>query len=186
MKRKAIFIDRDGTIMYDKHFLRDPEDVELLPGAAEAIQILNRENFDVIVISNQSGVARGYFTENEVKAVNDRLIQLLHSQNARIDAIYYCPYYDKGIVPEYSINHPCRKPNPGMIKQAVADMDVEPVAIIGDRAADIQLAKKVGVPGILVLSGLGAKQDEITQKNADFIAPTILEAARWLIENIKK
>jgi len=145
---RAFFLDRDGTINRDLSYIGDPKDVKLLPGAAEAVRMMNRAGYLVVVISNQSGVARGYFDTAAVKRVNERLNKLLQEQDAHIDAFYYCPHLKDGIVPEYAVDCECRKPKPGLYRRAIADFSLDPKRCggCGDRERDIQALPGLGVP----------------------------------------
>ncbi|MCH5195607.1 MAG: HAD family hydrolase [Oscillospiraceae bacterium] len=145
---KAFFLDRDGTINVDTGYVGKPDDIKLMPGAAEAIKKMNDAGYLVIVISNQSGVARGYFTEEQVQEVNQRLNDMLAEHDAHIDAFYYCPHLENGSVPEYSIKCLCRKPLPGMFRNAVKDFDLDPSACFacGDNPRDVEGAMAIGVP----------------------------------------
>lgn len=145
---RAFFLDRDGTINRDLFYIGDPADVELLPGAAEAIRMMNQSGYLVIVISNQSGIARGYFDTSAVEQVNERLNTLLREQGAHIDKFYYCPHLKEGAVLKYALDCECRKPKPGLYRRAIADFSLNPKQCggCGDRVRDIQALPKLGVP----------------------------------------
>lgn len=183
-RRPAVFLDRDGTIIVEKGFLSDPAGVEPLPGATDAVRMLNEAGFAVIVVSNQSGVARGYFDEEAVRRVNERMLALFRAAGAEIDAVYYCPHYPDGAVSEYAIVCNCRKPKPGLVERAKRELGVEPVCVVGDRWSDIELAENIGVPGILVLTGYGSQQDESVRRRAAFVAKDLREAATWITKNL--
>ena len=180
-RKKAIFLDRDGTIIVEKGFLSEPDAVELIPGAADALKKLAAAGFLIVVVSNQSGVARGLFNENSVRAVNARIVELFARADAKIDAIYYCPHYPDGVVPEYAITCDCRKPATGMVEKAIAELRAEPAFVVGDRRSDIELGKNLGVPTILVLTGYGAEQPHDVRDMAEFIGGSIIEAAEWIL-----
>ena len=181
-QKKAVFIDRDGTLIVEKGFLSNPADVEIIPGAVDAVAKLNSADFTVIIVSNQSGVARGYFDEDAVRKVNARMIEMFSEGGAKIDAIYYCPHYANGSVTEYAVDCPCRKPKIGMVEKAVSELNVVPAFVIGDRKSDIELGKNLNVPAILVLTGYGKEQPDNVIKLADFVAEDIAEAVRWVVE----
>ena len=183
--RKAVFVDRDGTLIVEKGFLSDPDGVEVIPGAIEAVKKLNDEGFAVIVVSNQSGVARGYFGEDAVVKVNDRVKSLFAKGGAKIEALYYCPHYADGSVEEYAIDCPCRKPGTGMVEKAVRELNVVPAFVIGDRKSDVELGKNLGVPAVLVLSGYGKEQPDEVVKMADFVAEDISSAVDWILNSLK-
>ncbi len=186
--RRTVFLDRDGTVICEKDFLGDPEGVELLPHAAEAIAQLNSNGYLVIIISNQSGVARGYYDEHAVQRVNKRIVNDLAEAGARIDGIYYCPHLAEGTVPEYRVACECRKPRPGMGHKAINDfpIDSQNMVMIGDRAADIEFGKNLGCRTILVTTGYGRRERERIDDEGlaapDYIASDLAEAVTWLLK----
>ena len=147
--RGAAFLDRDGTIIEDTDYLKDPEDVRLLPGAAEAIRELNARDIPVIIATNQSGIARGLLTRDDYEAVRRRLDAMLAAEGARIDASYVCPHH-----PDVGGPCECRKPGTGMYVQAIAERDLDGAASvwIGDRWRDVAPARAFGGRGILIPS----------------------------------
>jgi len=158
---RAIFIDRDGTLIKEKNFISSPVDVEPETGAIDAVRAARRAGYKIIVISNQSGVARGYFDEQAVEAVNNRVKQLFADQNAPLDDIFYCPYYKGGTVPSYTRHVIDRKPGSGMVDQAAQRHNINPFRsfIVGDKLTDCALAHVVGARGILVRTGYGRDQE---------------------------
>jgi histidinol-phosphate phosphatase family protein len=146
--RGAAFLDRDGTIIHDRAYLRDPDDVELLPGAADAIRRLNERGLAVIVITNQSGIARGLMTEQDYERVRMRVDRLVEAEGARIDASYHCPHH-----PDFGTPCDCRKPGTQLYERAAAehDIDLRRSWYVGDRLRDVQPAEKLGGRGILLL-----------------------------------
>ncbi len=136
---KAVFLDRDGTIARDVPYCSRPEDFELLPGAAEGIKLLNEHGFKVVVVTNQSGIARGYFTEGMLARIHDKMQKELAKHGAHVDAIYYCPHHPDD-------NCDCRKPKPKMLFQAAIDLDIElgESYVIGDGEMDVELARQAG------------------------------------------
>jgi len=152
----GLFLDRDGTVNEEVEFLSSPAGVHLIPGAAAAIREANSLGLKVIIITNQSGVARGYFSEQDVHAVNDELLRQLAAEGARVDAIYYCPHHPDGNAP-FNINCDCRKPNTAMLRQAAErfDLDLTRSFVVGDRLSDLQAGNNVGASSILVLTGYG-------------------------------
>ncbi len=157
--RRAVFLDRDGTLNVEKGYIRDIADIELYPGAAQAVRLLNDAGMLAILVTNQTGAARGYYTIDHVHGLNRRVADLLmHEAGARLDAVYFCPHYKDGIVPEYTRDCDCRKPLPGMIFQARRDfpeIDLGQSFVIGDKATDITFARNAGCRGILVRTGYG-------------------------------
>ena len=150
--RRFVLIDRDGTINVEKHYLSNPAQLELLPGAGAAIRALNKAGWGVAVITNQSGIARGYFDLDRLAAIHNRLIELLAAEGARVDGIYICPHG-----PDDDCN--CRKPLPGMVAQAVAEHGFNPAqaVVVGDKEVDVELGLGVGARTFLVRTGHGPK-----------------------------
>jgi D-glycero-D-manno-heptose 1,7-bisphosphate phosphatase len=157
-KRRAVFLDRDGTINVEKDYLHNIEDFEFIPGAPEAIKKMKDAGFLIIVVSNQSGVARGYFNEEDVNNLHQYLQAELIHFGTSIDAFYFCPHHpDKGLG-AYKIDCPCRKGKPGMLLQAALehDLDLQHSFMVGDKLADIVAGERAGCKSVLVLTGYGA------------------------------
>jgi D-glycero-D-manno-heptose 1,7-bisphosphate phosphatase len=160
MTRGGIFLDRDGTINKEVEFLAEPGELELIPGAAAAIRDAHALGFKVFIVTNQSGIARGLLTEQQLTIVHTRLLSMLLAEGASIDSVYYCPHHPEGRNEAYRKVCSCRKPATGMVDQAVKEFGVDPKEsyVIGDRMADIQLAHNIGATSILVLTGYGAAE----------------------------
>lgn len=143
----AVFLDRDGTLIHDAEYLSDPEGVRLLPGAGEAVARLNRAGIPVILVTNQSGIGRGYYTEDDFRAVQERVAEVLARQGARLDAVYHCPH-----APGDPLPCECRKPEVGLFVRAAAEHGVDPARswYVGDRVRDVIPAGRLGGTGILV------------------------------------
>jgi len=178
--RAAVFLDRDGTICEEVGYLNHISRFRMFSFAAAALRRLNEAEYPVIVVSNQSGVARGYFPESLVRHVNEAMIQQLSEAGARLDAIYYCPHAS-------SENCPCRKPKTGMLENAAREqsIDLRRSFVVGDRHGDIQLARNVGARGILVRTGYG--EGELAWHAAkwpsppDFVADDLTRAVDWIL-----
>ena len=155
MPNKAIFFDRDGTLNVDVHYLHDPRDFVWTPGAIEAIRWANEHGYLVIVVTNQSGIARGYYDEAAVHHLHDWMNTELEKHNAHIDAFYYCPHHTEGKLPAYTKSCDCRKPAPGMILRAIAEHDIDPAAswMFGDAESDVAAAENAGVRGVRYAGG---------------------------------
>ena len=155
MPNKAIFFDRDGTLNVDVHYLHDPEQFVWVGGAIDAIRWANTHGYLVIVVTNQSGIARGYYDEAAVQRLHDWMNAELAKHGAHIDAFYYCPHHTEGIVPAYTKVCACRKPAPGMLLRAIAEYDIDPAAslLIGDGEHDVAAAANAGVKGVLYPGG---------------------------------
>ncbi|MCO6436262.1 MAG: HAD family hydrolase [Phycisphaerae bacterium] len=183
MKTPAVFLDRDGTLIEDRRYIRDPDDVTLLPGAAEAVAQLTRAGFRVVLVSNQSGLARGLFNEDQLAKVHARFESLLEEAGAHLDGAYYCPYLDgrEAIVERYRRDSDLRKPRPGMLLQAAEELnlDLSRSWMIGDSPQDVQAGRRAGCRTILISSNGHATEPA----DEDFVARSMLEAAdivgRW-------
>jgi D-glycero-D-manno-heptose 1,7-bisphosphate phosphatase len=156
---RAVFLDRDGTLNVEKGYISDVDALELYPGAARVVRLLNDAGILAILVTNQTGAARGYYSIEHVHALNRRVADLLmHEAGARLDAVYFCPHYKDGIIPEFTKDCDCRKPSPGMIlqaKQDFPDIDLTASFVVGDKATDITFAFNAGCRGILVRTGYG-------------------------------
>ena len=176
--KKAFFLDRDGVIIEQVEYIRDPDEVKLTPGAAEALKLIHRNGFLAVVISNQSGIARGKFTLDELMAVQRRMYDLLAEQGEKIDGFYFCPHD-----PHVDVCS-CRKPKPGMIFQAVRELGIDAGAsfMIGDRPADIETGIAGGCrDGAMVLTGYGEGTAEVARERGYRVAPTLLDAVKLLL-----
>lgn len=180
MKKPCVFLDRDGTLIKEKNYLSDPDEVELYPDAAPSLNLLRECGCLLIVISNQSGIARGYFSEQDLALVNDRMHKLLKDAGAGIDGLYYCPHLEKD-------NCLCRKPKPGMILRACKDYDIDLSSsfVIGDKLSDALTAVNIGAYPILVTTGYGSDFEKEIPK-ATFVAANLWEASLHIKELIFK
>lgn len=158
MPDPAVFLDRDGTLIREEHYLSSPEQVHVLPGAAAAVRRLNAAGVRVVVVTNQAGVARGYFPESRIAEVHTRLSTLLAAEGAAVDAYYHCPHHPDGIVAEYRTACDCRKPRPGMFRAAARDLglDLARSWVVGDKRCDLEAGAAAGCRTILVRTGYGA------------------------------
>ncbi len=182
MKRRAVFIDRDGTISEEVGYINHPSRFRVFPFSAAAIKLLNENGWLAIVITNQAGVARGYFSEAMIQTVHERLQRDLQSDGARLDAIYYCAHHPSVGLPPYRLDCDCRKPKPGLVSRAVEKFDIDPSSswMVGDRYSDIELARNAGIHSAFVMTGYGRGEWEHQQANwehqPDLIAENLLEA----------
>lgn len=167
------FIDRDGTVIVEKDYLGDPAGVELLPGTVAGLRRLLELGYGLAMVTNQAGVGRGFYTEADMHAVNRRMADLLAEHGLAFEAIYYCPHHSEA-------GCACRKPAPGMIRQAQAELavDAERSVVIGDRWSDVALGKGLGMTAILVETGYGA--DQTRDAGADAVVADLAAAAEWL------
>ncbi len=172
---KAVFLDRDGVITKEPpYYAHRIDQLELIPKSAEAIRLLNESGFKVIVVSNQSGVARGYYQEKDIEIYNMSMQKKLEEKNAYIDAIYYCPHYSEATIEAYKIDCDCRKPKPGMLTQAEKDLNLNLKLsfLIGDKISDIEAGYRAGCKTILVLTGHG--NDELKKISKMNIKPNYI------------
>ncbi len=192
MSRPAVFIDRDGTINEQMGYINHLSRFVLLPRVAEAVRALNASGFASIVVSNQSGVARGYFPIELVYEVHDRMQDLLSKKGARLDGIFFCPHHTQGIIPEYTISCDCRKPGIGLIEQArnELDLDMSSSYVIGDRCQDLEMVWRAGLESVLVLTGYGRGEREYIlpreRVKPAYIAEDLLDGVRWIINSRKQ
>ncbi|MDD5722116.1 MAG: HAD family hydrolase [Syntrophales bacterium] len=182
----AVFLDRDGTINEEVGYLDSLEKLRIFPAAFDAVRMINESGMKVVVVTNQSGVARGFFDEIFVKTVHEHMRKIFKDRGAFIDRFYYCPHHPTEGMGRYRIACTCRKPEPGMLLQASADLDIDLPAsyVVGDAARDIGLANRCGASGILVRTGYG-KEVAPSEIHAAYIAEDILDAARWILEDRK-
>jgi D-glycero-D-manno-heptose 1,7-bisphosphate phosphatase len=191
MKRKAVFLDRDGTLNADAVYASRYEQIAVYPESFEAVRKLNRAGLLAVVITNQSAVGRGLLTEAELAAIHARLCALFAGQKARLDAIYFCPHYSLSADARYKKDCDCRKPKPGLALRAAADLgiDLKGSYMIGDKAEDVIFALNIGAAPVLVLTGSGreslAKLREQGLEPA-YVAETVLQAAEWVADREKR
>lgn len=178
MSNKAIFLDRDGTIIEDPGYINHPDQVKLLEGVPEALQELIAIGYKLVVVSNQSAVARGIVTEKVLGEIHDRLNQLLGEKGIRLDGIYYCPYHPDGAIPKYRKESNLRKPNPGMLLTAAEQMHIElnQSWMIGNRDRDIEAGTRAGCKTILINHPSHNKQHTPGESNPDYKAVNLREA----------
>jgi len=189
MPHKAIFLDRDGTIIDDSGYLSDPAGVHLLPGVDLAIKSLRGAGYKIVVVTNQSGIARGMLTEATLEEIHSALRNKLADKGAMIDAIYYCPYHPDGSVEKYAHQSDLRKPEPGMLLLAAKelDLDLEQCWMVGDAGRDVGAGQKAGCKTIRIRphSDDAPHHDEETLEEfqADFTARNMVEAAKTILQN---
>jgi D-glycero-D-manno-heptose 1,7-bisphosphate phosphatase len=156
--KPAVFLDRDGVVIEDTHYVRTIDQVHLVPGSAEAIAELNRAGWPVVIVTNQAGIARGLFSIETMKKIHEHVAELLHGHGARIDGFYFCPHHPEGEVPEYRRECVCRKPKSGMLLQAAQELNLDLARswLIGDRVTDLEAGSTVGCRTVLVRTGHGS------------------------------
>ena len=183
--KPAVFLDRDGTMIEDVGYLDALDRIAFFPWTIDAIRALNRAGLPVVVVTNQSGIARGLFTPAFVEETHRAIDARLSAGGARVDAYYYCPHHPDGRVAAYAQNCDCRKPRRGLIDRAAADLGLDPRQsfVVGDVWGDMRLGRAVGAQTILVRTGKGAAEemrahDDVT---ADAVVDNLAAAARWIL-----
>lgn len=179
--RRAVFLDRDGTINIEKEYLYLAKDFEFIPGVVEAIQLLNQAGVMVVVVTNQSGVARGYYTEDDVVNLHRHIARELELSGAHIDAWLFCPHHPTGRG-SYALQCNCRKPLPGMLQEAAERYDIclEESTMIGDKQADIEAGQAAGCHTILVRTGYGATEEQKFESKT-VVCDDLLSAVKYLL-----
>jgi D-glycero-D-manno-heptose 1,7-bisphosphate phosphatase len=186
--RPAVFIDRDGTLTEEVGYVNHPKRLRLLPRSGEAIRRLNAAGMAAVVVTNQAGIARGYFTEAILQAVNDELRAQLAHAGARLDGLYVCPHHQTEGEPPLRMACDCRKPKPGLLRKAAADLDLDLTqsVMVGDKPSDLEVAPPVGARSVLVLTGYGLGEWEYRRDRfgvtPDHVASDLLDAVEWALK----
>jgi D-glycero-D-manno-heptose 1,7-bisphosphate phosphatase len=186
--RPAIFMDRDGTLSHEVGYVNHPSRFRLFPWAVDAVRRINRSGFVAVVVTNQAGVARGYFPESMIEEVHGILRAAMEAGSARLDGIYYCPHHPSAGEPPYRMDCDCRKPRPGLLRRAATDLGVDlgQSWVVGDRLGDLQLAWSVGAQGALVKTGYGLGElgfgVPTWSRPPDLVAEHLLEAVERILE----
>lgn len=190
--RPAVFLDRDGTVNEQMGYINHISRFHLLPNAAQAIRMLNEKNIPVVVVSNQSGLARGYFPVELLNAVHEKMNGLLAEEGASLDGVYYCPHHPEAKEEIHRLDCSCRKPKTGMLLQAAEelDLDLSKSFLVGDRWSDVKCAINAGCTPVLVLTGYG-RGDQLyigpgQEVQPSFTAEDLLEAVEWILQSIDK
>ncbi len=187
-KNRAVFLDRDGTICEEVGYLDSVEQMRLIPRAGEAIRLLNQGGFKVVVVTNQSGVARGFFQESVLEILHAELKRQLQEKGAFVDRIYYCPHHPTDGFPPYLQECSCRKPATGLLLQAAADLNLHLPSsyVIGDHISDVECGQRVGSETILLMTGHG--QETLAKRSSwpqppTYIAADLYEAVQWVLKH---
>jgi D-glycero-D-manno-heptose 1,7-bisphosphate phosphatase len=186
-KKPAVFLDRDGTLIHDTGYLNRLSQIKLFPQTVPALKLLRKAGFYLFVVSNQSGVARGYFRESMVKKTNQAIQALLKSKGAGIDRFFYCPHHPQGKVKSFSKACGCRKPRPGMVKEAAKKfpIDLKKSYVVGDKVDDLLLAQRARLAGgLLVRTGEGRRSEKKMAAQGvkrAMIVPNLLQAAKQIL-----
>ncbi len=184
--RSAVFIDRDGTLNEDIGYVSSSDELVLYPWAAEAVRLVNESGLLAVVITNQSGIARGMYTEEILDSIHSRMTEALAREGARLDAVYYCPHHPEVGDVRYRVKCECRKPQTGMLERASRELDIDLARsfVIGDKASDINLAENAGARGALVLTGYGGETFEHPDRwpcAPELVAENLLEAVKRIL-----
>jgi len=188
VKNKAIFLDRDGTINEEMGYINHIERFKMFDFVPESIRIFRRLGYKIIIVTNQSGIARGYFTEKLLNEVHGKLIKQLERSGAAVDDIYYCPHHPTEGKPPYRMDCDCRKPKPGMILRAMEDwdLDLSQCLLVGDRHKDVRFAKNLEIRSAMVLTGYGLGEYTYQRENweyqPDLMGENLLEVAKKLLQ----
>jgi D-glycero-D-manno-heptose 1,7-bisphosphate phosphatase len=188
--KPAVFLDRDGTIIEEVGYLNRLDRLAFFPWTIDAIRSLNAAGFAVVVVTNQAGVAQGYYDEAFVRETHRRIDQAVRAGRARVDAYYYCPHHPAAKVEAYRQACECRKPGTGMLRQAAAqlDLDLSRSYVVGDRWGDVELARAAGAKAVIVTTGYatGTEQRADAAAAADHVADNLAGAAGWIIGDSRR
>jgi D-glycero-D-manno-heptose 1,7-bisphosphate phosphatase len=188
MTKRAVFLDRDGTINVDVGYPSRYDQITIYPYSFEALRKINAAGFLAVVVTNQSGIGRGFLTEDDLRDIHARMAEDFLARGARLDAFYYCPHYNLSEIPLYRLDCPCRKPKPEMARRAAADLglDLSRSYMIGDKVEDVEFGLAAGASPILVRTGYGASAEIKLVERAitpAAVAGTLLEAVDWILEH---
>lgn len=192
MPKPAVFLDRDGTINEQMGYINHVTRFQMLPKAAQAIRLLNDNDIPVVVVSNQSGLARGYFPKKVLDEVHEKMNKALKDEGAYLDGIYYCPHHPEAKEEEYRKACDCRKPKTGLFIQAAADLELDLTKsyVVGDRFSDMKAAANCGATGILVLTGYGRGDLEYVGPELDIkpdhVAEDLYGTVEWILADMRK
>lgn len=182
-KIKAVFIDRDGTINVEKNYVYKIEDFELIPGSLEALRLLTRNGIKIYIITNQAGIAKGYYTEEQFYDFTEYMLTNFDKEEIKIEKVLFCPHHPAGVVPKYTATCSCRKPNTKLIEDVIKQENfrLRELALIGDKNSDIDAGYKLGIETYLVLTGYGNEHKAHTK--ATYVRQNLLSAVRHILQN---
>lgn len=191
MKKRAVFLDRDGTINKDVGYPSSFSMIQIFPYSFEAIRKINEAGLFAVIVSNQSGVGRGLIVEKDLHDIHQKLKAAFAKRNAHFDGVYYCPHYRLSSIPRYRKNCRCRKPNPGMGLQAAAELniDMNNSYMVGDKVEDILFGRNIQAKPILLLTGFGQEALPKLKKKRiapAYVAANLLDAVNWILKQEKK
>lgn len=186
-----MFMDRDGTMTVEGGYINHPSRLKLIPGTAEAVKLCNESGLLAIVVTNQAGVARGYFTENMIHVVHGKLRQMIEKKGGKLDAVYYCPHHPREGGEGYRLDCNCRKPKTGMIEAACKDLpvDLSRSYMVGDKISDSEFGHKLGLRTVMVMTGYGRGEYEYQRQDwkdtPDHFAKNLLGAVQWIQQDLQ-
>jgi len=187
MSRRAVFLDRDGTLIEETGYLDRLDRLVFYPYSVDAVRALNRADFAVVVVTNQSGVARGIVEEAFVDEAHRHIAASLELGGAHVDGFYYCPHYPRGIIEPYARPCDCRKPLPGLLRRAAADLNLDLARsfTVGDRWHDVGAGRAAGTRTVFVRSGVGYREETTPRPGLtpDALADTLIDAAAWILQH---
>lgn len=185
MSRQAVFLDRDGTLVEEAGYLDRLERLVFFPYSVDAVRLLNRANLVVVIVTNQAGIARGIFKEEFVSEAHQHIRARLVAGGARIDGFYYCPHHPEAVIEAYRQSCECRKPQPGLLKRAAAELDIrlDRSFVVGDRWHDLEAGERVGARGVLVRTGYGKTEEAAPHARVvpSAIVDNLMEAVSWIL-----
>jgi D-glycero-D-manno-heptose 1,7-bisphosphate phosphatase len=185
MSRPAVFLDRDGTLLEEAGYLDRLERLIFFPYTIDAVRLLNRAGLAVVVVTNQAGIARGIFKESFVAEAHGHITERFAAGGARVDGFYYCPHHPEAVVPEFRQTCDCRKPGPGMLTRAAADLDLAlgRSFVVGDRWHDLEAGQRVGARTLLVRTGYGRTEEAAPKPHVQpsAIVDNVMAAVSWIL-----
>jgi D-glycero-D-manno-heptose 1,7-bisphosphate phosphatase len=183
--RRAVFLDRDGTLIEEAGYLDRLERLVFFPYSTDAVRVLNRAGFAVVVITNQAGIARGIVREPFVAEAHQHIAERIAAGGGHIDGFYYCPHHPDGIVEAFRVRCDCRKPAPGLLRHAAEELrlDLARSFVVGDRWHDVAAGRAAGARAVLVRTGLGRADEAVPDPGvtADAVVDNVMEAAAWIL-----
>ena len=181
--RRAVFLDRDGVLIEDVHYLASSSQIEILPGVPESLRRLHDAGWALVVVTNQSAVARGLVTEEGLREIHLILEAQLRTRGASLDAIYYCPHHPEGAVAAFRVVCDCRKPEAGLLLRAAADLGIDLAAsvMVGDAASDVEAGRRAGCRTVLLWAAREGGSLPAARVTADYVATDLADAARWIL-----
>jgi len=180
---KAVFVDRDGTINVEKNYIYKPDDFCFIDGSLEALSLLTKKRIKIYIVTNQAGIARGYYTEDDFHKLTDYMLGIFAEHSIRVEEVLYCPHHPDGKVKKYSFKCSCRKPDVGMFEKSISDNNykIDEMVLIGDKNSDIEAGKRLGIKTLLVETGYG-KETKKSGTDADFVVADLLAGVKHLLK----